>query len=333
MRQIVKAIAKSVLMSALMLAVGALAMLATLAPAASADWPNRPIRWIVPYPPGGATDITARIIGQWLNERLGQPIIIENRPGGGNNIGTEIAANSPPDGYTLFFVNPANTINTTLYKKLNFEFLRDFVPVSSIIRLSGVMVVNNDVPAKSVAEFIAWAKKNPGKVNFASSGHGTLVHVSGELFKRMTGVEMLHVPYRGNAPLLTDLIGGQVHVAFDNLPSSMQHIKSGKIRALAVTTSERLSMLPDLPTVAETVPGYEASAWFGMAGPKGVPAEAIEKLNKAINAAIADPAVKARLAELGGDPLPGTPEEFRALHTAETEKWAKVVKASGATVD
>ena len=333
MRQIVKAIAKSVLMSALMLAVGALAMLATLAPAASADWPNRPIRWIVPYPPGGATDITARIIGQWLNERLGQPIIIENRPGGGNNIGTEIAANSPPDGYTLFFVNPANTINTTLYKKLNFEFLRDFVPVSSIIRLSGVMVVNNDVPAKSVAEFIAWAKKNPGKVNFASSGHGTLVHVSGELFKRMTGVEMLHVPYRGNAPLLTDLIGGQVHVAFDNLPSSMQHIKSGKIRALAVTTSERLSMLPDLPTVAETVPGYEATSFYGLAVPKGTPADIVERLNKEIKAALDDSRIQARLIEVGGIPYATTPAEYAKLLADETAKWAKVIKEANITME
>jgi tripartite-type tricarboxylate transporter receptor subunit TctC len=272
-------------------------------------------------------------MGQWLTERLGQPIIIENRAGGGNNIGTEMAVNSPPDGYTLFFVNPANTINTALYKKLPFDFLRDMEPVGTMIRLSGVMVINNDVPAKTVAEFIAWAKQNSGKVNMASSGHGTLVHVSGELFKRMANVDMLHVPYRGNAPLLTDLIGGQVHVAFDNLPSSMQHIKSGKIRALAVTTAERLPMLPDMPTVAETVPGYEASSFYGMAVPKGTPREIVERLNKEINAALADSKMQARFLETGGMPYATTPAEYAKILADDTAKWAKVIKEANITLE
>ncbi len=308
-------------------------LVAGLAPALSLDWPTRPIKWIVSYPPGGATDITARLMGQWFNERLGQPIIIENRGGGGNNIGTEMAVNSAPDGYTLFLVNPANTINATLYKKLNFDFLRDMVPVATIIRLPNVMVVNVDVPAKTVAEFIDWAKQRPGKVNMASSGHGTMVHISGELFKTMTGVQMLHVPYRGSAPALTDLIGGQVHVDFDNLPASMQHIKSGKIRALAVTTAERLPMLPDVPTVAETVPGYEASSFYGIAVPKGTPREIVERLNKEVNAALADPRMQARFLEVGGIPYASTPAEYAKILADETAKWAKVIKDANITLE
>jgi tripartite-type tricarboxylate transporter receptor subunit TctC len=319
--------------SAFLLSIAFAAQIAASVPAAAQDWPNRAIRWIVSYPPGGATDITARLMGQWLNEKLGQPIVIENRSGGGNNIGTEMAVNSPPDGYTLFLVNPANTINTTLYKKLSFDFLRDMVPVATIIRLPNVMVVNNDVPAKSVAEFIAWAKQNPGKVNMASSGHGTLVHVSGELFKVMTGIDMLHVPYRGSAPALTDLIGGQVHVDFDNLPASMSHIKGGKIRALAVTTAQRLPMLPDVPTVAETLPGYEASGFYGIAVPKGTPADIVERLNRVVNAALADPKMQARFLEIGGIPHATTPAEYARILADETAKWAGVIKKANITLE
>ena len=310
-----------------------LAIAAALSPASAQDWPTRPIKWIISYPAGGATDITARIMGQWLSERLGQPIIIENRGGGGNNIGTEMAVNAPPDGYTLFLANPANTINISLYKKLSFDFLRDMAPVATIIRLPNVMVINRDIPVKTVAEFIAWAKARPGKVNMASSGHGTLVHVSGELFKVMTGVEMLHVPYRGSAPALTDLMGGQVHVDFDNLPASMQHIKSGTIRALAVTTATRLPMLPDLPTVAETVPGYEASGFYGIVVPKGTPKAIIERLNKEVNAALADPKMKQRYLDVGGIPFASTPEDYGKLLAAEAAKWAGVIKAANITLD
>ena len=316
-----------------LLALVVFAVLVGLAPAGALDWPTRPIKWIVPYPPGGATDITARIMGQWLTERLGQPIIIENKPGGGNNIGTEMAVNSPPDGYTLFFVNPANTINTTLYKKLSFDFLRDMVPVASIIRLSGVMVVNNDVPAKTVAEFIAWAKRSPGKVNMASSGYGTLVHVSGELFKRMTGVEMLHVPYRGNAPLLTDLIGGQVHVAFDNLPSSMQHIKSGKIRALAVTTSKPSRVLPEVPTMAASMPGFEIDNWYGMLVPAGTPPAVIARLNTELVRALKRPEVNELLLREGAEPVGSTPAQFDAFLKSEITKYAALIKQSGAKAE
>ncbi len=302
-------------------------------PAAALDYPARPVKWIVSYPPGGATDITARLMGQWLSERLGQQFIIENRPGAGNNIGTEAAINSPPDGYTLFLTNPANTINASLYKKLPFNFIRDTAPVAGLIRVPNVMEVNPGVPVKTVAEFIAYAKANPGKVNMASSGNGTSIHLSGELFKAMTGVDMQHVPYRGSAPALTDLIGGQVHVMFDNLPASIEHIKAGKLRPLGVTTAKRSSILPDVPTIAETVPGYEASGIFGMSAPKGRPPEIIALLNKEINAGLADPRVRDRLIELGGIILSTTPEEFGKIVAEETEKWEKAVKFSGASVD
>jgi tripartite-type tricarboxylate transporter receptor subunit TctC len=285
------------------------------------------------YPAGGTVDILARLVGQYLSDRLGQQFVIDNRAGAGNNIGTEVVANAPPDGYTLLLVNPANGINATLYEKLPFNFIRDIVPVAGIIRVPNVMEVNPAVPAKSVAEFIAYAKANPGKVNMASSGNGTSVHVSGELFKMMSGVNMLHVPYRGAAPALTDLMGGQVQVIFDNLPSSIEYIKAGKLRALAVTTAERSDALPGVPTVAETVPGYEASAWFGLGAPKGTPAEIVDKLNAAMNAGLADPKLKARLADLGGTMLVGTPADFGKLIAEETEKWAKVVKFSGARPD
>jgi tripartite-type tricarboxylate transporter receptor subunit TctC len=313
---------------------GLVAALAVVVPAAAdTAFPTRPIKWVVGYPAGGTTDIVARIVAQHMSQTLGQQVIVENKPGAANNIATEQVLKSAPDGYTVLLVNPANAINATLYPKLAFDFLADWAPIASIARVPNVMEVNPKVPAKTVAEFIAYAKANPGKVNLASSGSGTSVHLSGELFKTMAGVDLLHIPYKGSAPALTDLISGQVQVMFDNLPASIGFIKAGELRALGVTTLKRNPALPDVPTVAETVPGFEASAWFGMAGPKGLPADVVEKLNKTINAAIADPAVKTRLAELGGDPLPGTPAEFAALHTAETEKWAKVVKASGATVD
>jgi tripartite-type tricarboxylate transporter receptor subunit TctC len=297
------------------------------------DYPTRPIRWVVPYTPGGGTDITARIIGQWLSERLGQQFIIENKPGAGNNIGTETVVTSPPDGYTLLLVNPANAINATLYRKLSFNFLRDITPVAGIMRVPNVMEVNPEVPAKTVAEFIAYAKANPGKINWATSGNGTSVHLSGELFKMMTGVDLTHIPYKGSAPALTDMIAGTVQVIFDNMPPSLPHIRAGKLRALAVTTNVRSDALPDVPTVAETVPGYEASAFYGMGVPKGTPPEIIDKLNKEVNAGLADPKIKARLAELGGMLIPGTPAEFGKLVADETDKWAKVIKTGGVALE
>jgi tripartite-type tricarboxylate transporter receptor subunit TctC len=297
------------------------------------DYPTRPVRWVVAYPPGGTTDILARLVGQLLGEKLGQQFIIDNRPGAGNNIGTEAVVRAPPDGYTVLLVNPANGINTSLYKNLSFNFPRDIAPVGGITRVPNVMEVNPAVPAKTVAEFIAYAKANPGKVNMASSGNGTSVHLSGELFMAMTGVKMTHVPYRGAAPALTDMLGGQVQVLFDNLPSSIEHIKGGKLRALAVTTAQRSPALPDVPTVAETVPGYEASAWFGMGAPKGTPPEIIAVLNKTINEALADANMQARLAELGGAPMPGTPADFGKIIVDETEKWRKVVEFAGASID
>jgi tripartite-type tricarboxylate transporter receptor subunit TctC len=257
--------------------------------ACALDYPNRVVKLIVSYPAGGATDILARLIGQWLSERLGQQFIIDNRAGGGNNIGTEAAINSPPDGYTLFLVNPANTINATLYKKLPFNFIRDMAPVAGIIRNPNVMVVNPAVPAKTVAEFIAYAKANPGKINMASSGTGTSIHLSGELFKALTGIEMLHVPYRGSAPAITDLLGGQVQVLFDNLPSAIQHIRSGGLRPLGVTTAARLDVLPDVPAIGEIVTGYEASGIFGLAAPRGTPKEIIDLLNKEVKCGAARP--------------------------------------------
>ena len=306
---------------------------AGISDAAALDYPTRPVRWVVGYPAGGTTDILARLIGQYLSEKLGQQFIVENKPGAGSNIATEAVINSPPDGYTLLFVNPANGINTSLYKKLSFNFPRDIAPIAGIARVPNVMEVNPNVPAKTVAEFIAYAKANPNKVNLASSGNGTSVHLSGELFMAMTGVKLTHVPYRGSAPALTDMIAGQVQVLFDNLPSSIEHVRAGKLRALAVTTEKRSDALPDVPTVAETVPGYEASAWFGMGAPKGTPPEVIAVLNKTINEALADPNIKARLAEMGGMPMGGTPADFGKIIVDETEKWRKVVEFAGASVD
>jgi tripartite-type tricarboxylate transporter receptor subunit TctC len=307
--------------------------IAPLAAAAADEYPSRPIKWVVAYPPGGSTDLVARLMGQYLSTKLGQQIIIENRAGGGNNIGTEYAAKSPPDGYTLFLVNPANAINATLYPKLNFNFLEDMQPVAGIIRVPNVMTVTKNFPAKNIQEFIDYAKKNPGKINMASSGAGTSVHLSGELFKYMTGIDMKHVPYKGAGPAINDLIGGQVDVLFDNMPSIIGHIRGGAVRALGVTSAQRSPALPDVPSVSEVVPGYEASAWFGMSVPKGTPRPIVERLNREVNAALADPAMKAKLAELGGVPIPGTPEDFWKLHRMETEKWAKIVQFSGARVE
>jgi tripartite-type tricarboxylate transporter receptor subunit TctC len=301
--------------------------------AADDAYPSRSIRWIVSYPPGGTTDLLARIMGQWLSARLGQQVIIDNRPGGGNNIGTELAVRAPADGYTMFLVNPANAINATLYRSLSFNFLNDLAPIAGIIRVPNVMTVTKNFPAKNIAEFIAYAKKNPGKINMASSGSGTSVHLSGELFKAMAGIDMNHIPYKGAGPAIIDLNGAHVDVIFDNMPSIIGHVHGGEVRALGVTTAKRSPALPDVPAVAEFVPGYEASAWFGAAAPKGTPAAAIERLNKEINAALADAGMRAKLADLGGVPIPGTPEQFWALHKMETEKWAKVVQLSGAKVE
>ena len=297
------------------------------------DYPTKPVKWVVPYPPGGTTDILARLIGQYLSEHLGQQFVIDNRPGAGNNIGTEVVVNSPPDGYTLLLVNPANGINATLYKRLPFNFLRDIAPVAGITRVPNVMEVNPNFPARSVAEFIAYGKANPGKINMASSGNGTSVHLSGELFMAMTGVKMTHVPYRGSGPALTDLIAGTVDVMFDNMPSSIEFIKAGKLRALAITTDTRNDALPDIPVVADTVSGFEASAWFGIGAPKGTPAIFIEKINKSVNAALADPNMKMRLADLGGIPMGGTPADFGKIMASETAKWEKAVRFSGASID
>src|SRR6201996_4227326 len=297
------------------------------------DYPTRPVRFVVGYPPGGATDILARLIGQRLSEKFGQTFVIENKPGAGNNIGTETGTKADPDGYTGLLVNPANFINTTLYKNLNFDFVRDIAGVASFNRVPNVMTVNKDVPAKNVAEFIDYVKANPGKVNMASSGNGTSVHLSGEMFMAMTGCKMQHVPYRGAAPAITDMMAGQVQVIFDNMPSIIQHIRSGALRALGVTTAERSPQLPDIQAIGETVKGYEASALFGMGAPKKTPKEIIAKLNAGINEVMAEPALKKQLQELGGDPRIQTPEAFDAEIAAETEKWKKVVDFAGLKID
>jgi tripartite-type tricarboxylate transporter receptor subunit TctC len=311
-------------------ALGCLAAMAT--PGSAADYPTRQVHIIVGYPAGGSTDIVARLIGNWLSSRLGQQFIVENRPGAGNNIATEAVTKTAPDGYTMLLVNPANTINASLYKNLNFNFLKDIDPVASVIEVPNVMEVNPSVPAKTVAEFIAYAKANPDKINVASSGNGTSIHLSGELFKMMTGLKLTHVPYKGSAPMLTDLIGGQVQVTFDNLPSSIAHIKAGKLRALGVSTSKRSPELPDVPTIAETVPGYEASAFFGFGVPRGTPKEIVDLLNKEINLALKDPGMQAKLKDLGGVIVSGTPADFGKFLAAETAKWEKVVKAANLSV-
>ena len=321
-----------VLMSRAVFALAAVALL-PLANAGAADYPNHPPKIIVGYPPGGSTDIVARLIGNWLSKRLNQQFVVENRPGAGNNIATEAVTKAAPDGYTLFLANPANTINASLYKHLKFNFLKDMDPVAGVIRVPNVMEVNPSVPAKTVAEFIAYVKANPDKVNVASSGNGTSIHMSGELFKMMTGTKMTHVPYKGSAPMLTDLLGGQVQVTFDNLPSSIGHIKAGKLRALAVTTAKRSDELPDVPTVADTVPGYEASAFFGFTAPRGTPKDILDLLNKEINLALKDPEMLEKLKQLGGTPIPGTPADFGKLLADETAKWEKVVHAANLSID
>ena len=315
------------------LAAGAAALPAVSRFAWAQAYPARPVRLIIGYVPGGSADVTARLIGQWLSERLGQPFIVESRPGAGSNIATEAVVRASPDGYTLLLVAPPNAINVSLYDKLNYNFLRDIVPVTGLIRFPNVMEVNLSVPVKTVPEFIAYAKANPGKINMASSGNGSTIHMSGELFKMMTGVNMVHVPYRGAAPALTDMMGGRVQVMFDNVPTSLEFIRAGKLRPLAVTGATRTEVLPNLPTVSDFVPGYEASGWYGVGVPKGTPAEIVDKLNKEINAILADPKTKSRFAELSASLIPSSPADFGKLVAEETEKWAKVVKFSGAKPD
>jgi tripartite-type tricarboxylate transporter receptor subunit TctC len=296
-------------------------------------YPSRPVRIIVPFAPAGSTDIVARLMGQWLSERLGQQFVIENRPGAGSNIGTEVVVNAPPDGYTLLLVGASSAINATLYDKLNFDFLRDITPVAGVISIPFIMAVNPSFPAKTVSEFIAYARANPGKVNMASGGNGTAGHLSGELFKMMAGVNMVHVPYRGEAPALTDMLGGHVQAMFGTMPASIEYVRAGKLRPLAVTSARRSELLPDLPTVGDFVPGYETNAWAGVGAPKNTPAEIIDRLNKEINAGLADPKIKARVADMGGTVLAGSPADFGKFIAHETEKWGKVVKFSGAKPD
>ena len=292
-------------------------------------YPTRPVRIIVPFAAAGAFDIMARLIGQWLSERLGQPFVIENRPGAGTNIGTETVVKAPPDGYTLLLAGTPNAINATLYEKLNFNFIRDIASVAGISRAPLVMAVHPSVPAKTVPEFIAYAKANPGKISMASAGIGAPSHVSGELFKMMAGVNLVHVPYRGAGPALVDLLAGQVQVGFPSMPSSIEYVRAGKLRALAVTSATRSDVLPEIPTVGEFLPGYEASASYGIGAPKGTPVEIIDMLNKEINAALGDPKMKARLADLGGTPLLGSAADFGKLIAEETEKWANLIKFAG----
>jgi tripartite-type tricarboxylate transporter receptor subunit TctC len=300
---------------------------------AQGAYPARPVRIVVGFAAGGSADIAARLLGQWLSERLGQQVIIENRPGAGTNIATETVVRAAPDGYTLLLAGTANAINATLYDKLSFNFLRDIAPVAGVNREPYVMLVQSSFPARTVPEFIAYAKANPGKINMASAGTGSATHLAGELFKMLAGVDMVHVPYRGGAPALTDLIAGQVQVYFGVTPSSIEHIRAGRLRALAAATAKRIDLLPDLPTIGEFVPGYEASGWYGVGAPAGTPAEIVGTLNKEINGALADPAIQARFAELGSIALPFTPADFGRFVAAETEKWAKVVKESGAKAE
>ena len=317
----------------LLMAAGAAALPAASRIARAQAYPSRPARIVVPFAAGGATDIIARLIGQWLSERLGQQFVIENRPGAGSNIGTEVVVNAPPDGYTLLLVGASSAINATLYEKLSFNFLRDIAPVSGIISIPFIMAVNPSFPAKTVFEFIANARANPGKVNMASGGNGTAGHLSGELFKMMAGINMVHVPYRGEAPALTDMLGGQVQAMFGTMPASIEYVRAGKLRPLAVTSARRSELLPDLPTVGDFVPGYETSALQGVGAPRNTPAEIINKLNKEINAGLADPKIKTRVADMGGTVLAGSPADFGKLIADETEKWGKVVKFSGAKPD
>jgi len=311
------------------LAAGAAALPAVSRIAWAQAYPARPVRIIVGFAAGGGGDITARLIGQWLSERLGQQFIIENRPGAASNIATEAVVRAPADGYTLLLVGAFNAVNATLYDKLNFNFVRDITPVAGIVVYPNIMLVNPSVPAKTVPELIAYAKANPGKLTMASSGIGSPAHVAGELFKMMAGVDMVHVPYRSAGPALTDLLGGQAQIAFPSMPSSIEYVRAGKLRALAVATATRSDELPGIPTVSEFLPGYEASSWFGLGAPKATPAEIVDKLNNEINVGLVDPKMKARLADLGETPFPGSPADFGKFIAAETEKWAKVVKFAG----
>jgi tripartite-type tricarboxylate transporter receptor subunit TctC len=310
------------------LAVGATALPAVPRIAFAQAYPTRPVRLIVGFPAGGGADTLARLTAQWLSERLGQPFIVENRPGANTNIATEAVVHAPADGHTLLLVGPSNATNATLFERLNFNFIRDIAPVAGIARVAFVLLVNPSLPAKTFLEFLAYAKANPAKVNMASSGSGTASHIAGELFKMMAGVNMLHVPYRGDVPAITDLLGGQVQVYFGTLSGSIEYIRTGKLRALAVTTATRSEMLPDVPTVGESVPGYEASTWSGVGAPKGTPIEIVDKLNNEINAALANPKFKARLADLGVTTLALTPADFGKLIADETEKWGKVIRSA-----
>ena len=310
------------------LAAGAAALPAVSRIAWAQTYPARPVRWIVGYTPGGGNDIFARLMGQWLQERFGQPFVIENRPGAGSNIATEVVVNAPADGYTLLLANFANASNATLYDKLNFNFIRDITPVAGIVRVPNLMLVNLSVPAKTIPEFIVYAKANSGKVNMGSAGIGSTGQLAGELFKMMAGVNFTHVPYRGNAPALTDLLGGRVQVLFASLPSSIEYIRTGKLRGLAVTSAMRSEASPDLPTVAEFVPGYEVSSWYGIGSPRNTPADVVETLNREVNAGLADPKLKAQLSDQGGIEMPGTPADFGKLIADETEKWAKVIRSA-----
>jgi tripartite-type tricarboxylate transporter receptor subunit TctC len=297
--------------------------------ASASDYPSRPVHLIIGYPPGGSADMTARLTAQWLSERLGQQFIVESRPGAATNIATESVLRATPDGYTLLLAAPANATNVALFAQLNFDFIHDMTPIAGIIRFPDVVDVNLSVPVQSIPDLISYAKANPGTLNFASSGIGSTLHVAGELFKMMAGVDIVHVPYRGGGPALVDLMSGRVQLMFDNLPTSLEFIRAGKLRPLAVTTAARSAVLPDLPTVADFVPGYEASAWYGLVAPKGAPAEVVETLNKAINAMLADPAAKARFTDLGASLLPGSAADFGKLVVDETKKWGKVIKFAG----
>ena len=310
-----------------------LSLAAGVAPSSAADYPNRPVHWLIGFAAGGPVDIVARIMSQWLSDRFGQQFIVENRTGSGGNIAAAAAISSPPDGYTLLFVAPNNAISTSLYKKLPYDFIRDTVPVASIMQLTNMLVVSNAMPVKTVQEFIDYCKANPGKVSYASSGNGTSVHMSAELFKAMTKIDMVHVPYRGSALAFPDIISDKVQLIFDNLPSALEQARGGSVRALGVTSPQRWPSVPDIPAIAETVPGFESVGFYGISAPKGTPPEIVEILNKAVGEALKDPKLVARLAEIGGIPKPMTPAEFGKLVTDETEKWRKVVEFAGVSVD
>jgi tripartite-type tricarboxylate transporter receptor subunit TctC len=315
------------------LAAGAAALPAVSRIAKAQTYPSRPVRVIVAVAAGGGADIVTRLMGQWLSERLGQQFIVENRPGGGTNIGTEMVVHAQADGYTLLQVNLVHAINATLYDKLNYNFVRDIAPVAGIVSVSNVVEIHPSVPAKTLPEFIAYAKANPGKINMGSAGNGSSSHMAGELFKMLAGVNLVHVPYRGQGPAMTDLLGGQLQVVFATTPGTTEYVRIGKLRALAVTTGARAEALPDVPPVADFVPGYEASQWYGLGAPKNTPPDIIERLNKAVNEGLADPKMKARLADFGGTVIPGSPADFGKLIADETEKWAKVVKFAGIKAD